>query len=144
MVQQLRLDLQEKDDALFKLEVKHAEFLKDYDVMQHLLEDIQKLSADREEELENSRKQSLQEAVTVVKIVAKESDLLSKEGAISNEQSRAVMAGPQRRTLYQTQPSMYIVKTTGYTCYLFTVRLFRDLQMLDSPLTQSIPFSFLK
>lgn len=129
MVQQLRHDLQDKDDALFKLEVKHAEFLKDYDVMQHLLEDIQKLSADREEEIANAHKQQQQEAVTIVKIVAKESDILANSietTAAASEQSKLVIAGPQRRTLYQTQPSLYIVKTTGYTCYLFTVSLCYD------------------
>lgn len=128
-VQQLRYDLAAKEHALQELETKHQLFVDDYQKMQCLLSDIQEaldtkdaeISAVKEaaesnmETLKEEWQQRLERNDTQVVLISKESDLaaLSKNG-----QQTVVVASPQIRQQY-AKPSVYIVKSTGYTCTLF-------------------------
>lgn len=130
-VQQLREALDAKEQALHELEAKHQLFVQDYQQMQHILTDIQHAMMTKDTELvtvkdaaqvalqtlQEEHQQQLKNQQAHVVLVAKESDLatINKDG-----KQAIVAAAPQMRQLY-AKPSVYIVKSTGFTCTLFAV-----------------------
>lgn len=113
-IQQLRDDLAAKDEQLLELQMKHDMFLKDYDSMQSLLNDIQVTLATKEEDLKvaNAKVAEVEsrprENVTQVTIVSKESKI---DPPVSNPQLRNRLRNPK----------LILVRTGGHTCYFLTV-----------------------
>lgn len=133
-VQHLKEDLSAKDKALQELEQKHQAFMADYTQMQGLLSDIQSSLETKDTEMMTMKEQVSallhekhpdQHATTAqVTIIAKENDGVTMSSA-STQGKGPVVAGPNLRQMYN-KPSVYIVKSTGYTgtlCIMLVLQL---------------------